>query len=220
MSSGDTVAIIRPQDAAADTRDVAIVAEEDGSWVPRRQTSQLVWRDTVGLLEEHGYWLAVGRVSDIEVGVIHEGDPGWIELGREFRLRQRAPVVWARGPDERLPYSAEVALGLQSTLLSAGQRVTATVTPNGPQDSLLAVPAAALVHLPPGWALFAPVGPDTYEIRWVSTGGPAVETVFVRGDVAPRTEIVAGGLRLLVDAVRESLALYAADCRRNERRPR
>lgn len=210
--AGDTVASIASV-AAPETR-TPVVASRDGTWVPRRQVNQLVSGDTLGLLEDHGYWLAVGAVSDIAVGVIHEGDPGWVELGPGLRLRQWGRVAWVRGPDPRLPYTAEVALRLQASVLRQGQPVTITVTPVGPGDSLPAVPSTAVVQLTHGRAVFVPVGPNEYEVRWVRTGGSVDGFVSVRGELALGTLVVSDGLAALTDAVRDSLPAPRADCRR------
>lgn len=211
VDAGDTVALIRPdRDTAAPN--VAIVVTHEGKWVPRRRAKQLVLRDTVGLLEEHDYLLAVGMVTDVEAAVIHEGDPGLIELGDVLQLRQRGNVAWVRGPDERMPFSAEVAFGIQSPLLSTGQQVTVAVTPVGPQDSLLAVPPSALVQMAHGTAVFVAVGPNLYEARWVTSSQLGTEVSFVRGAIAAGSRVGVDGLTPLVDTVRDSLQKGGRAC--------
>lgn len=212
VAAGDTVALIKP-DRDTTQPNVAVVVTHDGTWVPRRRLKQLVLQDTVGLLEEHGYWLAVGTVSDVEASVVHVGDPGLIELGETLRLSRAGKVGWVRGPDARLPYSAEVALQIEASSLGAGQPVTVAVTPAGPQDSMLAVLPSAVVQLSLGTAVFVAVSPNLFEARWISSSQPGTDLSFVRGGVSAGSRLVVEGLTPLVDAVRDSLQKTGGACR-------
>lgn len=212
VAAGDTVALIKA-DRDTTESNVAIAVTHEGTWVPRRRLKQLVLRDTVGLLEEHGYWLAVGNVSDVEARVIQVGDPGLIELGETLRLGRAGKVRWVRGPDARLPYSAEVAVQIEASSLGAGQPVTVAVTPAGPQDSMLAVQPSAVVQLSLGTAVFVAVDAHLFEARWISSSQPGTDLSFVRGTITAGSRIVVEGLTPLVNAVRDSLQKAGGACR-------
>src|SRR3990172_5915905 len=92
-------------------REVPVPAERDGIWHPRRQPRQLVWQsDTLGVLEEHGYWLAVGTVSDVEYQAIHPGDPASVQVAPDRHAARPGKVEWVRPPWTESPYSADIAV--------------------------------------------------------------------------------------------------------------
>jgi hypothetical protein len=87
--------------------------------------------------------------------------------------------------------------------------MTVIVTP-GSDDSVAAVPASSVVQLPPGPAIFVPLGLGRYEVRWVLTGPSVGDKIVVREGVATGTSVVARGLAGLVEAARDSVERRAA----------
>lgn len=216
---GETLAIVgQGSDAAG--REVPVRGAKDGTWRPRRQQRQFVWQgDTLGLLEEHGYWLAVGTVSDIDASFVHRDDPAVVRVQGERDRRDGLParVEWVRWPvPPHYSYSVEVAVDFRAPeeSISRGTFGTVIVTPSGPGDSLATVPASAVVQLPLGAAVFAPVGTGRYNVRWVVTGPVLGGKVLVREGVAVGTSVVADGLAPLVEAARDSLTTRAPRGRR------
>lgn len=192
-------------------REVAVRGAKDGTWRPRRQPRQIVLQgDTLGLLEDHGFLLAVGAVSDIDAGVVHEDDPAVVLIGAETDSKHhgrpaRVESVCRAGPSS---YTFDVAVELRApeAAFERSGFATVVVTPTGPGDSLAAVPASAVVHLPLGSAVFVPAGTGRYEVRWVVTGPSVHRKVVVREGVKAGTLVVAHGLAALVEAMRDSLA--------------
>jgi hypothetical protein len=189
-------------------RDVPIALERDGIWHPRRQARQVVLQgDTLGVLEEHGYWLAVGTVSDVEYRAIHPGDPASVEVAPDSHAARPGKVEWVRPPWTESPYSADIAVEFRAPESRVHEWGPATVAVTaGPGDTVAAVPASSVVQLPPGPAVFVPVGTNRYEVRWISTGRSERGLTVVRDGVSPGTSVVAGGLVGLVEAARDSLA--------------
>ncbi|MGH7672470.1 MAG: hypothetical protein ACREMC_06190 [Gemmatimonadales bacterium] len=191
-------------------REVPVAAERDGIWHPRRQQRQLVWQnDTLGVLEEHGYWLAVGTVSDLEFRTIHPGDPASVQLAPDRHAGRPGKVEWVRPPWRETPYSADIAVEFRASETSrpdAWGPITVTVAA-GPGDTVAAVPPSAVVQLPLGPAVFVPIGNGIYEVRWISTGPTAHGLIIAREGVSPGTSVVTRGLVHLVAAARDSLAL-------------
>jgi hypothetical protein len=189
---------------------VSVAARHDGAWRPRRQQGQLVWRnDTLGVIEEHGFLLAVGAVNDIESGAIHRGDPASVALADATGPARSGRVEWVRRPGTAYRYLAEVAVEFRVPHGPASGRpalATVVVRPSDPGDSLAAVPAAAVVQLAPGPAVFVPVGHDVYEVRWVSTALTVSGLATVRDGLERDTLVVASGLSRLAAAARDSLA--------------
>jgi len=112
-----------------------------------------------------------------------------------------------RWPDLRHPYRSEVAVDFRVPKGPYGRDgpVNVTVRPTDPEDSIAAVPAAAVVQLPIGTAVFVRLGPALYEARWV-VGGPAERGMIpLREGVKPGTLVVRQGLAALVSAARDSL---------------
>jgi len=204
----DTLAVVG-QGSAVAGRQVAVVGKQDGAWKPRRRQGQVVWRDdTLGLLEQHGFWLAVGTASDLESGVIHADDPASVQLGTDRHAARPGRVEWVRRPGGSSPYSVDVAVefrGTERSPVDQSDAVTVVVSPAHPQDTLTAVPATAVVQLPPGQAVFVPVGNGVYDVRWVWTGPSVDGGIVVRGGVSPGMSVVARGLVGLVEAARDSL---------------
>lgn len=190
-------------------REVPITVERDGIWHPRRQPRQLVWQnDTLGVLEEHGYWLAVGTVSDIEFRSIHPGDPASVQVAPDRHAARPGKVEWVRPPWTETPYSADIAVEFRAPETSrpdAWGPITVTVAA-GPGDTVAAVPPSAVVQLPLGPAVFVPIGNGIYEVRWISTGPTAHGLIIAREGVSPGTSVVTRGLVHLVEAARDSLA--------------
>lgn len=214
VARNEPVAVV-VQRAPVAGREMTIAAKRDGVWHPRRQVRQLTLaNDTLGVLEEHGYWLAVGAVSDIEYRVIHPGDPALVQLTDDRHDAKPARVEWVRPPWEDAPYSADVAVEFQgSDSPPAGPGAITVIIIAGPGDSAAGVPASSVVHLPPGPAVFVAAGQGRYEVRWISTGPRVDGLVFVREGVQPGTSVVAGGVAALVGAALDSLE------RRTSRRP-
>ena len=200
------------QGAPATGRELTIAAKRDGVWHPRRQASQLTAaNDTVGVLQEHGYWLAVGAVDAAEYRAIHPGDSALVQLTDDRHHAQRGRVEWVRAPWQDAPYTADIAVEFEGS--DSQPRALGAITVivlAGPGDSGSGVPPSAIAHLPPGPAVFVPGGEGRYEVRWITTGPRMESLVFVREGLKPGTSIVARGLAPLVDAALDSL----------ERRPR
>jgi hypothetical protein len=164
--------------------------------------------DTIGVVEEHGYWLALGTISDIDAGVFHKNDAIVLRFaGDRHTSSRRGKVEWVRR-GAISPYSADVAVEFRApegAFDSQPGPVTVIVTP-GSDDSVAAVPASAVVHLPPGPAVFVPLGLGRYELRWVFTGPSVGDRIVVREGVAIGTSVVARGLARLLEAARDSVA--------------
>lgn len=205
---GDTLAVFGTGSDVAG-RAVAVVAMQDGTWLPLRQRTQFVLQeDTIGVVEQHGYWLTLGTISDFDARVFHPGDPIVLRFGHDRHASARqGKVEWVRRGAES-PFSADVAVEFRApegAFDSVPGAVTATVTP-GAHDSLAAVSASAVVQLPLGPAVFVPLGLGRYEVRWVSTGPSVKDKVVVREGIRRGMSVVARGLAGLVAAARDSLA--------------
>ncbi len=203
----DTLAVLGVGSVEAG-REVAVVAMQDGTWLPlRRQTQFVLQEDTIGVVEEHGYWLTLGTISDVDASVFHGGDTTLLRFVRDRHVSyRRGTVEWVRR-GATSPYSVDVAVEFRApegAFDSLPGAVTVTVTP-GTHDSLAAVPASAVVQLPPGPAVFVPLGLGRYEVRWVSTGPSVDGKVVVREGVRAGTSVVAHSLAPLVEAARDSL---------------
>lgn len=204
---GDTLAVIgQGSDIAG--RLLRVPARRAGSWEPRRQTRQLVWQDdTIGLLEEHEYWLAVGAVSDIEAGPIDPRDPAAIHIYGDDVASRAARIEWVRPPGREHPYSAEIAVHFRApSHVIQRTPVVTIVVKAGSEDTTAALPASAVVRLPLGPAVFVPVDSNLYEVRWVTPGPSLSALVVVRDGIEPGTTVVSAGLGALMTAARESLA--------------
>jgi len=90
--------------------------------------------------------------------------------------------------------------------------MTVIVTP-GSDDTVAAVPASAVVQLPPGPAVFVPLGQGRVEVRWVLTGPSVGGKVVVREGLKKGTSVVAHGLSPLVEGARDSLERRAGQSR-------
>ena len=195
-------------------REVRVVAGREGIWHPRRQLRTVVWRnDTLGVLQALGYWLAVGTVNDVEYRVIHPGDPAAVRAA-PGRGALSGKVEWVRPPWTENPYSADVAVefyALEASVPDELSSVEVSVSA-GLGDTVAAVPTSAVVQLPPGPAVFVPIEPHRYGVRWIAIGPLAGGLTVVRGAILPGTSVVARGLETLVSAARDSLA-------RRRRRP-
>jgi hypothetical protein len=204
VRKGDALAHIH-QESAGSAAPLTIRAPLDGIWWPRWQAGQVVSKgDTIGLIQEHGFGLAVGSVPDIEAGAIHPGDPATVRVegaGREIRVGR---VDWIR----RQAYSVEVAADFRELEASMDRPRSArvTVTPAGPGDSVAAVPASAVVRLPPGSAVFVPVAAGVYEVRWIVAMSRRDRIVSVREGIAAGTPVASRYIVLLAQAARDSLA--------------
>lgn len=205
---GATVALLGTGSKGA--RQVSVKSEKDGVWHARRHAGQVVSQgDTLGVVEEHGYWLAVGTVSDIDARAIQQGDPASLRFSRGPDSLQAGQVEWIRPPSAATPYWADVAVHFRApedVFMSPPGPVSVVVTPVGVGDTVPAVPASAVVQLPPGTAVFIPIGLRVYQVRWI-TAGPAVGgMVVVRDGVSSGTSVVVSGLGPLVEAAQDSLA--------------
>ena len=119
---------------------------------------------------------------------------------------RRGKIEWVRR-GAISPYSADVAVEFRApegAFDSQPGPVSVIVTP-GSDDSVTAVPASSVVQLPPGPAVFVPLGLGRYEVRWVLTGPSLGGKVVVREGVAIGTSVVAHGLARLVEAARDSV---------------
>lgn len=204
---GDTVALIVPGSGTAGTRRPVVVSLQ-GTWRTRREPGQLVWEgDTVGVVETHDYWWAIGSVSELESELIHPGDPAWVGTGMDRHTYRPALVERVR----RSRFSAEVAIEFRAHQPYArGTPVSAIVAPAGPQDSVPAVPASAIVHLPEGHAVFSRLRPGFYRLRWVAAGQRQDGLVGIRGDIRRGSLVAAHGLVPLAEAARDSLERRSA----------
>ncbi len=214
VRSGDTLAVVGKGPGIAL---VAVLAPHDGAWKPRRQSGQVVAEDdTLGVVEQRGYWWAVGTVSDVEGATLHIADPGSVLFEAERPRARPGRVEWVRRPDSRSPYSTGVGVEFrhEADSLDRSAPVTVALAPADPQDSLPAVPAAAVVQLPLGPAVFVPVDSARYEVRWLSVGPSVGPLLAVREGVEPGTVIAAYGLFPLFEAARESLARRADTLKR------
>lgn len=206
---GDTPVVLGVGSQVAG-RQVAVMGMQDGTWLPLpRRTQLLLLEDSIGLVEQHGYWLALGAIDGPEAGVIGGGDPTELRFGRDRHTASRlGKVEWIRR-DTNLPYYANVAVEFRApegTFDSQPGPVTVLATPVGARDSVPAVPATAVVQLGPGTAVFVPVSVGRYEVRWITTGPTLDGMVVVQRGVSPGMSIVVRGLAPLVTAVRDSLA--------------
>ena len=199
---GDTLALIAQGSETAGPW-LAVPAGLAGTWRPRREPGQLVWEgDTVGLVETHDYWWAVGSVSELESEVIHAGDPAWVGTGLDRHTYRPGRVEWIR----HSRFSADVAVEFRAHQQHVrGTPVTAIVAPIDPQDSVPAVPATAVVHLPDGPAVFSRLRAGLYQLRWVGTGQRQHGLIGIRGDIRRGGLVVAHGLAPLAEAARDSL---------------
>ncbi|MGH7519021.1 MAG: hypothetical protein ACREOC_16410 [Gemmatimonadales bacterium] len=206
---GEALAVVA-QGSEAAGREVTVKGARDGTWRPRRQPRQLVLQDdTLGFLDEHGSWLAVGAVSDIDATFVHRDDPAVVLIEGETDSKHHgrpARVEWVRRPGSA-SYTHDVAVEFRAPEegFARGGFAMVVVTPNSPDDSLPAVPASAVAHLPLGPAVFVPVGTGRYEVRWVATGPTVHGMVVVRDRVRVGTPVVSHGLAALVEAARDSL---------------
>jgi hypothetical protein len=204
---GDTLAVLGVGSGVAG-KEMAVRGVEDGSWLPlRRRTQFVLQEDTLGVIEEHGSWLALGTLSDVDAAVFHQGDAVVLRFGDDRHAGSRgARVEWVRRAATS-PYSADVAVEFRApegAFDSQPGPIRMIATP-GPHDSVAAVPASAVVHLPPGAAVFVPVGLGRYDVRWLSTGPSVGDWIVVREGVAKGTSIVTHGLATLVAAARDSI---------------
>lgn len=199
---GDTLAVIAQGPDTAGRR-LAVSASLQGTWRPRREPGQLVWEgDTVGLIETHDYWWAVGSVSELESEVIHPDDPAWVGTGTDRHANRPGRVEWIR----RSRFSADVAVEFRGHQpYVRGTPVTVIVAPGDPQDSVPAVPPSAIVHLPEGHAVFSRLRPGLYQLRWVAAGQRQDGLVGIRGDIRRGSLVAAHGLVPLAEAARDSL---------------
>jgi len=112
-----------------------------------------------------------------------------------------------RRPDLQHLFSSEVAVDFRVPKgpYGRGGPVNVTVRPTGREDSIAAVPAAAVVQLPIGTAVFIRLGPALYEVQWVVGGLAERGMIPVREGVKPGTLVVRQGLAALVSAARDSL---------------
>lgn len=206
VGRGEPIAVLAAR-APALGRELAIPAKREGVWHPRRQVSQVIAaNDTLGILEERGYALAVGAVSDQDYRAIHPGDSAIVELTDDRHQARRGKVEWVRPPWQDAPYTADVAVEFQES--DSMQRPTNPITVivmAGPGDSGVGVPPSAIVHLPPGPAVFVAAGEGRYEVRWVSTGPRLDDLVYVREGLGIGVSIVAKGLAPLAAAALDSL---------------
>ena len=76
---------------------------------------------------------------------------------------------------------------------------------NDPEDSVAGVPAAAVVQLSLGTAVFVRLDPGLYEAQWVTPGSASRDMIIMRSGLRPRTLVVTHGLAALVAAARDSL---------------
>ena len=203
----EPVAMLVERASPAAGRELTIAAKRDGVWHPRRQAGQVTSaNDTLGVLAEHGYWLAVGTVSDAEYRAIHPGDSALVQLTDDRHDAQRGRVEWVRPPWQDAPYTADIAVEFQGS--DSAPRAPGPITVivvAGPGDSGAGVPASSIVHLPPVPAVFVPVAQDRYEVRWIATGPRMDGLVFVRDGLKPGVSVVTGGLAALVVAALDSL---------------
>jgi hypothetical protein len=207
VAAGDTLAVIG-QDSVAQGRLLPVFPRRSGTWHARVHTGQLVWKDdTLGLLEEHTYWLAVGSVSDQDAAFIDAGDQSWVRLDQDRKAMRPGRVEGVRGPDAQHPYRAEVSVDFRAPRgsLEPGRVASVIVRPADPEDSVAGVPAAAVVHLPLGSAVFVRLSPGLYEARWVLPGPASRDMIVVRSGVPPGTLVVTHGLAALFAAARDSL---------------
>ena len=207
VAAGDTLAVI-DQDSMARGRLLSVFPRRPGTWRVRFRLGQLARKgDTLGLLEEHTYWLAVGSVSDQDAPFIDPGDQAWVRLEGDRQAMRPGRVEAMRVPDAQHPYRAEVSVDFRAPTGSfePGRVASVIVRPADPEDSVAGVPAAAVVHLPPGSAVFVRLSPGLYEAQWVVPGPPSRGMIVVRSGVRPGTLVATQGLAVLLAAARDSL---------------
>ena len=204
---GDTLAVIA-QGSETGGPLLAVSASLKGTWRPRRERGQLVWEgDTVGVIETNDYWWAVGTVSELESELIHPDDPAWVGTGTDRHAYRPGQVERVR----RSRFSAEFAVEFRShQQYVRGAPVTAIVAPVHPQDSVPAVPASAIVHLPDGHAVFSRLRPGLYRLQWVAAGQRQDGLVGIRGDIRRGSLVATRGLVPLAEAARDSLERRSA----------
>jgi hypothetical protein len=208
---GETLAVMS-QGSEGAGREVVVRGTQDGTWRTRRQPRQIVWQDdTIGYIEEQGFLLAVGAVGDIDAALVHRDDPALVLFEGETDAKHHgrpARVEWVRRAGQS-SYTWEVAVEFRAPeqAYARGGSATVVVTPSDPGDSLAAVPASAVVHLPLGPAVFVPLAQGRYGVRWVSTGPSLDGKVVVRDGVRAGTSVVAHGLAALLEAAQDSLTV-------------
>jgi len=115
-------------------------------------------------------------------------------------------------------YSAQVAVEFsapQAPWSAAMHEVNVVVRPAGPEDSLAAVPALAVVRLASGDAVFVRAGPGRYRLQWIATGPVTGGLVTVRDGLPVGSMVVIGGIEALSTVARDSIrARQSADARR------
>ena len=178
-----------------------------GQWVPRRKVGDRFWpRDTLGLIEEDGFWVAEGAVNDYEGQEIHPGDPGLVRLWGDPDSLLPAHVEWVRRP---FTSSGNTSVGVEFVhardSLHRGVAAMVTVTPSGPQDSLPAAPDKALARLSNGLAVFLPAGPHRYEVRFVFIGPFLGNRVILREGLFGKEVLVVRGVEILKRVADDSL---------------
>jgi hypothetical protein len=207
VAAGDTLAVI-DQNSMAQGRRLPVFPRRPGTWRARLHPGQLVRNgDTLGLLEEHTYWLAVGSVSDQDAPFIDLGDRSWVGLDEDRQAMRPGRVEGMRGPNAQHPYRAEVSVDFRAPTgsLEPGRVASVVVRPADPEDSVAGVPATAVVHLSLGSAVFVRLRPGLYEAQWVIPGPASRGMIVVRSGVRSGTLVVTHGLAALVAAARDSL---------------
>jgi hypothetical protein len=206
VAVGDTLAVIGP-DANTRGRLYPALSRRPGTWQARLRGGQSVWKgDTVGLFNDNSHWLAVGSVSDYEVQFLDWGDQSWVGLDKDGQALRRGFIERIEGPN-RQGFNAEVSVDFRAPRgpLEPGRSATVIVRPNDPEDSVAGVPAAAVVQLPLGSAVFVRLDPGLYEALWLMPGPASRGMIVVRRGLRPRTLVVTHGLDALVAAARDSL---------------
>lgn len=208
VQAGDTVALWR---RGADS--LALVASRQGRWLPARRVSTELWpRDTVGVIEEDGFWLAEGSLNEFEGRDVHVGDPATVKLWGDPDTLVQGRVEWVRRPFARPDGRATV--GVEFSHIRNAQHTGAAalvrVTPTGPTDSVLAAPEGALVRLASGFAVFIPRPGGGYEARFVFIGPTVGNLVVLRDGVEERTLVVTNGIEGLKRSAEDSLRQRAA----------
>lgn len=194
-------------------RDSVLAATIDGQWVPiEHQGQRLQSGDTIGVIRQHGFWLAVGQVGDPLYRAIHRDERATIRFANRSR-RQRdftGIVQWVTPPGTTYRFYAEVGVSFEAPEESMSETesnaLSVIIRPGGARDSLPAIPKEAIVVLPPfGPAVFEPLSDGDYRIHWIWPGPVAGTLTTVREGLRGGTMVLTRGLQELREVARDSL---------------
>lgn len=210
ITQGDSVAVIAP---LAETEASSLArAPDSGTWWPRARQGQTVWHgDVIGTVQGRRVALALGSVSDLESEFVHVGDSAVVVFPDGEHPPHAGRVEWVRRPEPGRGFAAEVGVEIPHQIVASRSLfVDVTVVPTSPGDSVYGVPASAVAVLSRGWAVFTPVGGDSYQVRWIVPRRATGEFLVVVDGLERSLPVVTGGLASLSAAAEDSLRAMRA----------